>query len=459
MSKQKFICKHCGKEYFSYKENSMYCSKECKKLDRNVLVACNYCHKEIYVSKHNYERNMQRSCTFYCNKECYDSFMKEQRETLVCKQCGKEFEVFKCEKDVILFCSQKCYKDYRTNQKNEHDKVCPVCGKTFNKSRYQQVYCSKKCAQTVNKTGVECSCDYCGKTFYREKAEYEKRKHHFCSVQCKHSYIGWNYEDMKILEENYKLIPLKEIQKMLSKEYSVKAISNKAKYMKITQSREWTEQETNLLIELYPTKPMKDVLQAIPRKTQAAILGKARKLKLLSHFYISRTYTVKDNEFLKTNYLDMSYEELALQLNRGVNAIKQRMLILDLHKPRERSYDSLSNYIRAHIQTWIAKIKENNNYTCCLTGKRSNIILHHCRGFNLLMEETIDILDFPIYDNISDYTQEQLDEFLYIFMNLQDAYGEYVCITEDIHKQFHSQYGYGNNTIEQWNEFVNNFAS
>ena len=42
-------------------------------------------------------------------------------------------------------------------------------------------------------------------------------------------------------------------------------------------------------------------------------------------------------------------------------------------------------------------------------------------------------------------------------MEIQDNYDACVCITEEIHKLFHKEYGYGNNTEEQWEEFVTNY--
>lgn len=39
------------------------------------------------------------------------------------------------------------------------------------------------------------------------------------------------------------------------------------------------------------------------------------------------------------------------------------------------------------------------------------------------------------------------------FVN-QEYYGDYICISESVHEQFHRQYGKGGNTREQWNEFI-----
>ena len=90
-------------------------------------------------------------------------------------------------------------------------------------------------------------------------------------------------------------------------------------------------------------------------------------------------------------------------------------------------------------------------------GVRSNIIVHHIRGFNLLFDEVIEMLEFPLYEDMSMYNQTQLDDFLDTFLNLQEYYHQYVCINEEIHKEFHKIYGYGNNTQEQWNEFINKY--
>lgn len=118
---------------------------------------------------------------------------------------------------------------------------------------------------------------------------------------------------------------------------------------------------------------------------------------------------------------------------------------------------NINTYVRRRIEDWKNKYRESCNYTCAITGKRSNIIVHHIRSFNLLIKETIDTLDFQLKDDPNEYTQEELTEFVEVFMDIQNYYNAYVCITEDIHKLFHKEYGYGDNTEEQWEEFVTNY--
>lgn len=31
--------------------------------------------------------------------------------------------------------------------------------------------------------------------------------------------------------------------------------------------------------------------------------------------------------------------------------------------------------------------------------------------------------------------------------------------SESVHKNFHKKYGYGDNTLEQWNEFIKNYKT
>jgi hypothetical protein len=73
----------------------------------------------------------------------------------------------------------------------------------------------------------------------------------------------------------------------------------------------------------------------------------------------------------------------------------------------------------------IAKI-ESTPY-CEVTGETDNLVIHHLYSFNTHPELGNDLTNM-------------------------------VRITETVHKAFHKEYGYGNNTPQQWEEFVNNYT-
>lgn len=91
-----------------------------------------------------------------------------------------------------------------------------------------------------------------------------------------------------------------------------------------------------------------------------------------------------------------------------------------------------------------------------LQAKKSNIVVHHIRSLNLILSEAIENIQFPIYEDMSKYSTKQLDNLFNEYMNLQDYYNQYICINEDVHKHFHRIYGCGNNTKEQWDNFIKN---
>lgn len=77
---------------------------------------------------------------------------------------------------------------------------------------------------------------------------------------------------------------------------------------------------------------------------------------------------------------------------------------------------------------WRKDIFERDNYTCQITGERKGnyLIVHHLNSYN------------------SDIANR---------FNIDNG----ITILENIHKLFHHQYGYGNNTKEQFEEFKQNY--
>jgi len=72
---------------------------------------------------------------------------------------------------------------------------------------------------------------------------------------------------------------------------------------------------------------------------------------------------------------------------------------------------------------WREAVKQRFNRTCFITGKKSNLVVHHLDGWNAYPERRYDITNG-------------------------------VLIHKEVHKLFHDIYGYGNNTEEQFNLFI-----
>ena len=369
-----------------------------------------------------------------------------------CIQCG---EAFISNKKEAKYCGQDCYKAFRRKNAKLINRECPICHKLYKPHDSGITYCSRICAGIARQNRIECTCELCGKKFERIKSEVDKNTQHFCSKKCRYDYIKWDDKDLEILKKNYSVISNDEISDMLSKKRSNSEIKRKALELDLASFKLWTKEEISLLIDTYSYHPIDVVMQLLPNKSYSSILRQAQVQNIKSFTYLSREWTKEDTAYLTYNYEDVSYEDMAKHLNRTVSSVKQRMIKLGLRKHTQpTSYTSLYKFIRSKIKPYIISFRRANNYTCALTGCRSNIVVHHIHGFIVILDELLQETNFPIFDNFSMYTDEQLSFLVDEFLKLQEKYDACICITEDIHKQLHSIYGYGSNTREQWDEFV-----
>ena len=171
-------------------------------------------------------------------------------------------------------------------------------------------------------------------------------------------------------------------------------------------------------------------------------------------------YTQFDKDYIKEHYLLESDTEIAKALNRSQRSITIKRLEMELYREPDEDnlHCELAKYVRSRLGKWKKQVLKEYNHRCVLSGEENDLVIHHCRGVNLLLVEAMDELVFPIRQNISDYTKEELNTLWEKFYEVQERYRQYVCISTSIHKDFHSQYGYGSNTIEQWQEYCQNYS-
>ena len=58
-----------------------------------------------------------------------------------------------------------------------------------------------------------------------------------------------------------------------------------------------------------------------------------------------------------------------------------------------------------------------------------------------------------------DYNEFELKLILGVFNEYQNKYPLGICISKSIHKLFHLVYGNRYNTVDQWNEFEENYKN
>lgn len=262
----------------------------------------------------------------------------------------------------------------------------------------------------------------------------------------------WNDSDISILKDNYNKLPVEEIEKLLNFKFSIIAIKTKAGKLGLTVSQLWTPEEHQLLVENYPKMAPWQVAELIPSKSLDAIKHRAEHYKIRSG--VNRTYTSEENDFVIQNYLKMSDEELAQKLGRTRMSVKQHRNLLKLVRPNKALETSIAEYLRQHNYFWRTESADSCGNQCVITGQTENLQIHHKYSMNKILDAVLS--EFPVekYQSCEEIPVELLERIRFRFYEEQRKHGYGVCVCEDYHKKFHSIYGFGNNTPEQWDEFV-----
>lgn len=155
---------------------------------------------------------------------------------------------------------------------------------------------------------------------------------------------------------------------------------------------------------------------------------------------------------------DVEWEASWANLKKGKGCVKCGLEknIKENHFNWKGGITPLHNHLRWTIKDWkVASFKKYNS-TCDITGLKSDSnIIHHLYGFEYIIKETLNMLNLPLHNDINGYTTDELNSIESLCLKLHFKYGLGVCLTNDIHKEFHHLYGYGQNTPTQYCEFKN----
>lgn len=281
--------------------------------------------------------------------------------------------------------------------------------------------------------------------------------------QAKNTSYFWSQEEVEFLVNNFGILSYDEMATYFNNRHNAKAISTKAAKLGLTSSQHWTKEEEDIIIKYYPHIPLNEVLQMLPRRSADGLKIHALKMGIKGLQYLSEKYSDEQKQFILDNYTLMSDEDIAKALDKTPNGIKEQKRKLGIYQFNKeyQGYENICKMLRGQIWTWKRLSCEQCNYRCVLTGSK-DFEIHHLYSFNKILQEAFeecDKLGLLKSQNVEDYTKEELDKIIQLFLNVHDKYPLGVCVDKKLHKLFHDIYGTGGNVPEQWNDFVKRYKN
>lgn len=114
------------------------------------------------------------------------------------------------------------------------------------------------------------------------------------------------------------------------------------------------------------------------------------------------------------------------------------------------------DYLRKHIHKWKVDVMIKYKNKCFLTDSKKDCVIHHIKSFNTILKESLNELNLCLHRKIKDYSTDDFKnlENLVIFKHTVE---NGVLLQRKVHNKFHSLYGKGNNTLEQFIDFINKY--
>ena len=177
----------------------------------------------------------------------------------------------------------------------------------------------------------------------------------------------------------------------------------------------------------------------------------------------------KDEEFrqMKSNKMrEMTKEKWKDEEFRQMQSNKMRELWQDEEMKWKMGYKGGITPISIHlrnlpvIEQWGNNCKQQANYTCELIGKVGcKLNTHHLKAFSTIVLEAHELHNIQIHEIIGEYTEEELHKLEEYVASWHKDSSNAVVLCEEVHDLFHSLYGYGDNTKEQFEEFKERYLN
>ncbi|MCE5220090.1 MAG: hypothetical protein LLF98_02180 [Clostridium sp.] len=213
----------------------------------------------------------------------------------------------------------------------------------------------------------------------------------------------------------------------------------------------WTDEEINLMIINYPYYSNLEIIELfLNDRNVSSLEHKAKELGLY------KTLETKNRINKDAGKLISIRKKEENKWIGSDNPFYNSQRFGELNPNYKGGISVLSLEIRRNIKQWKFDSMKNSNYKCFFTGERFDVI-HHLYSLDNIIQDALSETKLPLYDSIGWYTQEELQTIIDKCLELHYRYPLGICMQNKYHVKFHLEFGYGNNTPEQFYEFIDNY--
>lgn len=271
------------------------------------------------------------------------------------------------------------------------------------------------------------------------------------------------YDKIKqiIIEHYSEYTSTKKLIEDFGLECTDSAIRAMAGKLGVRRKQEWTEEENRIIFENYSCMKRFELMKLLPGRSITEVYNHLKKLGLEGGGP-GYKYTESDYKFIEENYMTMTDSEMGEILHREAQSIKELRRKLKLYRrdpDEETNYSTLNRFFARQSNTWRRlSINKCGNGACFLTGDEAEDV-HHLYSRNLIIRDTLLALRLKDEDIIDiNSCSKNLKNALLKEYRLQEQKHPFgIYLSQDVHCKFHRIYGCGDNTPEQFIEFVTNF--
>lgn len=347
----------------------------------------------------------------------------------ICNKCGESKSLDSFEK------SSSCKDGYRgtckecvKKRKNKtHKLTCQFCGEEFYNAKKKAKFCSSTCQGLSRKKRVLVKCSFCGKDVETIESKVKKHELLYCNQTCRTEHLK---ELMKGENNpNYTGVKKVYVRKLhdCTCEQCGKSFKSPLKSRRFCSHK--CSSDSIRTIEDIPCKHCGKVFR--PQKSTQVFCS----IKCRQEASVDKTKTVTykcevcNKEVTTWVSQTKNKEHLFCSVeckNKG-NTLFYKGKNSPLYNHDKPLEERLTERKYEEYYEWRKQVYERDNYTCqcCGESKGGNLTAHHLDGYNWCEEGRTDV-------------------------------NNGITLCEPCHTEFHMAHGYGDNTKEQYIDFINN---